>query len=116
MAKAQDKSNELVELNLGWSSRYVMPVDAATQIMALLVKAGAVRIDSEYVEGTQIYFRAKSDCHVKLLMDNYDPDIPVDGDERENYFAWIKTKKALIGDNYRVQSYSQYLAEKEDAL
>lgn len=107
--------NQLVELNIGWNARYLMPVEAATQIMSILVKSGAIKLDYDYKAGKSVYYGTTPEASVQVFKEYYDPDIPADEKLRRPYFDWLKTKHDLIGDSYEVQTYKQYLAEKEQS-
>jgi hypothetical protein len=112
MEKTPDK--HLVLLSLGYWAKYAMPVDAATQVMSLMVKSGAVRAESESIAGEQRYRPQKPDMSVSVLDYQFLADCPMDDVPRKEYLAWIKTKYELIGNGYAVESYAAYLAAKEE--
>lgn len=102
--------DDLVVLCMGYWGKYVLPVDAATQVMSLMVKSGAVKVEEE--QG--VYIPVNMDVQVGVLDKTFHHDVPVDGEGRKGYKAWIKTKRGIVGDDYIPESYASYLDAKEE--
>jgi hypothetical protein len=107
---SQPQPTDLVVLGMGYWGKYVLPVDAATQIMSLMVKSGAVKVDEE--QG--VFIPTTMDVQVGVLDKRFIDDVPVDGAGRTGYKAWIKTKRGIVGDGYVPESYAAFLEAKED--
>lgn len=113
MAKLKP-DDHLVLLSIGYWANFILPVDAATQIMALMVKSGATAVESTHVAGTMLYHPRTGECEVKSFAVPFFPDIPVDDEDgqRPAYFSWLKTKYELVGKGYKVESFTDYLKAK----
>ena len=113
--KPNTQPTDLVMMNLGYWGKFVMPVEAAANIMTTLIKSGAQRIDSTHIGdlGT-MYFQVKNDVSIGQLDGHYDPDIPSDSDLREPYVAWLKAKASLVGKGYKPEPYQTYLDSVTD--
>jgi hypothetical protein len=107
---SQPQPTDLVVLSMGYWGKYVLPVDAATQIMSLMIKSGAVKVEEEL----GVFIPVKMDVQVETLDKRFIDDVPVDGAGRKGYKDWIKTKRGIVGDDYVPESYATYLEAKED--
>jgi hypothetical protein len=107
---SQPQPTDLVVLCMGYWGKYVLPVDAATQVMALMIKSGATKVEEEL----GVFIPVKLDLQVETLDKRFIPDVPVDGAGRTGYKAWIKTKRGIVGDDYIPESYASYLDAKEE--
>lgn len=113
MAKLKPDEH-LVMLSMGYNAKFILPVDAANQIMAALVKSGAVAVDNTYTCGTTIYHPRATECAVSVPDKPFFGDIPEDDEgQRNEYFNWLKTKYELVGKGYKVESFTEYLKAKE---
>jgi hypothetical protein len=108
--ESQPQQTDLVLLGMGYWGKYVIPVDAATQIMALMIKSGAAKVEEE--QG--VFMPVQMDVQVSPLDKRFIDDVPVDGAGRKGYKDWIKTKRGIVGDDYVPESYATYLEAKED--
>ncbi len=102
---------DLVVVQMGYWGKYVMPVDAATQIMSLMVKSGAAKVEEE--QGA--YIPTRMDVTLTPLDKPFIDDVPVEGPDRNAYKAWIKTKRGIIGDGYVPEPFSVFLKAKEES-
>ena len=112
---AKETKNDLVMLSLGWYAKFVLPVDAATQIVSTLVKSGAVRVEHDHMDNRSIHRPTNPDFGVESLKDVFLADCPVDDERRKEYLAWLKTKIDIIGKGYQLESYAEYLKAQEGA-
>lgn len=55
-----------------------------------------------------MYHPREGKCAVASLA-----DCPMDADLRKDYFGWLETKYSLIGNEYALESYADYLKAKE---
>ena len=105
------RNSHLVILSMGYWGKYVLPVRPATEVMALLIEAGAVKVEEEQ----SVYLPVMTDVTVSPLDKPFIDDVPVDGEGRKGYKEWIKTKRGIIGDGYCPEPYAAFLEAKEDA-
>jgi hypothetical protein len=110
MAKPVRISQNLVLLHLGYWGKYVLPVRTATEIMALMIESGAVKVE----EDQGAYIPTRMDAQVSPLDKPFIDDVPTDGKGRDEYKAWVKTKRGIIGDGYCPETYAAFLEAKED--
>lgn len=110
----KNEKNDLVLLDIGYYGKYILPVKAASSVLAMLVEAGAAKVESEYVQGGgKLYYQTANDIGVKTLDGMYDPTIPMASELRQPYLDWLKTKAELHGPGYVLDTYAAYLAAKE---
>lgn len=105
--------NDLVMLSMGWYGKFAMPVDAATNIIALLVKSGAVKVEGDNIASRSILRPVPSEWGISPIKEPYLSDCPEDSDLRKEYFAWLQTKADLLGTAYVFESYADYLKARE---
>ena len=108
-------SDNLVMLQLGYYGRFVLPVDAATEIMRLLIQSHAAAVDTHHPgNGVEaFYYPKKPELSLSALDHDFMSDCPVDSKLQEGYFSWLKTKAEIIGKGYVPETYSVYLTSKE---
>jgi hypothetical protein len=113
---SQQQPTDLVMLSFGWYGKYVMPVGAASQIVTLLMQSGAVKVESANVEGISWSFLhpVKMDFDLQPLSEPFMSDVPIDAEKRKGYLDYLKTKAALVGSGYCLESYAAYLEAKEE--
>jgi hypothetical protein len=101
-------------LSVGWYGKYVLPVDAASQIITLLVKSGATKVDTENVTGIPygILMPKKMDFNMQPLEGPFIADCPTDEGKRKGYLDYLKTKAAVV-EGYEPETYTQYLKAKD---
>lgn len=114
MAATNKPDQSLVCLSLGYWGKYILPVDAATQILAMLVKSRAVKVDTSNLCGFTVYHPTKNDVSVTSMEYPFLADCPIDDNVRKEYFNWLKLKRELVGEGYVIESYAAYLDTKEE--
>jgi len=107
-------SDNLVMLQLGYYGRFVLPVDAATEIMRLLIQSHAAAVDTHHPGNgvAAFYHPKKPELSLSALDHDFMSDCPVDSKPQEDYFSWLKTKAELLGLEYTPEPYAVYLAAK----
>lgn len=105
---AKNNAADLVLLSMGYWCKYVVPVDAATQIMALMIKSGGVKVEEEY----GAFIPTNMDIVLTILDKPFIPDVPAVGKGRDEYKAWVKTKRSIVGDDYVPEAYAVFLEAK----
>lgn len=104
--------NNLVMLNLGWYGKYALPVEAAANIITVLVKSGAIKVESDNVAGRSFFRPVPSEWGVDPIREPFLSDCPENDEPRKEYFAWLQTKADLLGKAYVLESYAEYLKAK----
>ena len=96
MAKQQAASTqEQVILQFGYWAKFILPVDTATTIYSMLVKAGAKPVDTTNLGGKQYYHPKSPDFTISMVEYPYLADCPTTDKERTEYFDYLKTKAAV---------------------
>lgn len=101
-------------INFGWGENYLLPVKAATQVLALMAEATRVTSAQQYVDGCDLYVSAgKSNVQIRYVQQRDEfaldctMDTPIINDFRTHYNA----TRTLGGDvNVLDLTYAEYLA------
>ena len=103
-------------LSLGWYGKFALPVDAATSIIATIVKSGAVKVESAHIDGLSSSFLVptKMEYDLQPLDAKFLSDCPMDKPKKDEYFAWLKTKANVI-EGYEPESYATFLKVKDQS-
>lgn len=103
------KPKDLVRLEFGWYGKFLVPVDAATAMVALLVKSGAVAVDEETINQVTCYLPKQSEFSMTPMKGIFLHDAPHNDAAKKEYKAWLVTKAELVGREYVPELYEVYL-------
>ena len=111
------KPDTMAFLNLG-HQKYAMPIKVAQIIQAAMLENTCVAVENLYVPscGCELYVPIELLVQVEQIKSRTVVCTDVDLIRpmcKKAYTSYIQSKVSLIGDEYRPETYKQYLENKE---